>query len=41
MSSADVIEANLVALDGQLNSTTTPLAKRFRALFTQIGRAHV
>lgn len=34
MSSADVIEANLVALDGQLNSTTTPLAKRFRALFT-------
>lgn len=31
---ADELEANLVSLDEQLNSESTPLAQRFRALFT-------
>ncbi|KAK4702085.1 deoxyhypusine monooxygenase, partial [Phenoliferia sp. Uapishka_3] len=33
-SSPEMIEANLVSLDSQLNSSSTPLAQRFRALFT-------
>jgi len=31
---ADDLEANLNSLDAQLNSEATPLAQRFRALFT-------
>lgn len=31
---ATQLEANFVSLDSQLNSEATPLAQRFRALFT-------
>lgn len=34
MTAPTLLESNFLSLDSQLNSSATPLAQRFRALFT-------